>query len=199
MDSCASTSGRIHSVPTRKSLALHTVHFFSAARGDLFLMHDRLPHPCQVAFYNCKLPRTFAKILHVSAHFCVRTPPSTLTASAPTEMSCFFLYSASRRASLSAQASVTVYYLFELQSPHVNASTKFNSFRNRTDAERFVGVGLGGVLEHVTIEEISESTANKLKHGPPKQIDGGVLFGVDQTDYRQMHSTWQRILRMFQK
>jgi hypothetical protein len=118
---------------------------------------------------------------------------------APTEMSCFFLYSASRRASLSAQASVTVYYLFELQSPHVNASTKFNSFRNRTDAERFVGVGLGGVLEHVTIEEISESTANKLKHGPPKQIDGGVLYGVDQTDYRQMHSTWQRILRMFQK
>ena len=92
-----------------------------------------------------------------------------------------------------------MYYLFELQSPHVNATAKFNSFRNRTDAERFVGVGLGGVLEHVTIEEISESTANKLKRGPPKQIDGGVLFSVDQRDYRRTHSIWQRILRIFQK
>jgi hypothetical protein len=113
-------------------------------------------------------------------------------------MSCFFLYSASRRASLSAQASITVYYLFELQSPHVNASAKFNSFRNRTDAERFVGVGLGGVLEHVNIEEINELTANKLKHGPPKQIDGGVLYSLDWADYRRMHSIWQRIFRMFQ-
>ena len=114
-------------------------------------------------------------------------------------MSCFFLYSALLRASLSAQASITVYYVFELQSPHVNASTKFNSFRNRTDAERFVDVGLGGVLEHVTIEEISESTADKLKRGPPEQIDGGVLYKLDWADYRRMHSIWQRFLRMFQK
>jgi len=115
------------------------------------------------------------------------------------KMSCFFLYSASRRASLSAQASITLYYLFELQSPHVNASTKFNSFRNRTDAERFVGVGLGGVLEHVTIEEISESTANKLKRGSPEQVNGGVLYRVDQANYRRMHSIWHRVLQMFQK
>ena len=101
--------------------------------------------------------------------------------------------------SLSAQVSITVYYLFELQSPHVNATAKFNSFRNRTDAERFVHVGLGGVLEHVTIQEVSESTANKLKRRPPEQIDGGVLYGVDKTDYRRMHSIWQRVLRMFQK
>jgi hypothetical protein len=114
-------------------------------------------------------------------------------------MSCFFLFSASRRASLSAQAANTVYYLFELQSPHVNASAKFNSFRNRTDAERFVGVGLGGVLERVQIEEISESTANKLRRGPPEQIDGGVLYSLDWAEYRRMHSIWQRILRMFQK
>jgi len=114
-------------------------------------------------------------------------------------MSCFFLYSASRRASLSAQVSITVYYLFELESPHVNASTKFNSFRNRTDAERFVGVGLGGVLEHVKIEEINESTANKLKRGPPEQIDGGVLYSLDRAEYRRMHSVWQRVLRVFRK
>ena len=114
-------------------------------------------------------------------------------------MSCYFLYSASRRASLSAQASITVYYVFELQSPHVNASTKFNSFRNRTDANRFVDVGLGGVLEHVTIEEISESTANKLKRGPPEQIDGGILYRLDQADYRRMHSIWHRVLQVFQK
>ena len=92
-----------------------------------------------------------------------------------------------------------MYYLFELKSPHVTASAKFNSFRNRTDAERFVGVGLGGVLDHVKIEEISESTANKLKHGSPEQINGGVLYSVDQADYRRMHSIWHRVLRMFQK
>ena len=114
-------------------------------------------------------------------------------------MSCFFLYSASRRASLSAQASITVYYLFELQSPHVNATAKFNSFRNRTDAERFVDVGLGGVLEHVKIEEISESKANKFKQGSPEQVNGGVLYSLDQADYRRLHSPWQRFLRMLQK
>jgi hypothetical protein len=114
-------------------------------------------------------------------------------------MSCYFLFSASRRASLSAQVSITVYYLFELKSPHVSASAKFNSFKNRTDAERFVAVGLGGVLEHVNIEEINESTAKKLKHGPPQQIDGGVLYGLRQMDYRRMHSVWHRVLRMFQK
>jgi hypothetical protein len=114
-------------------------------------------------------------------------------------MSCFFLCSASRRASLSAQSAKTVYYLFELKSPHVDASTKFNSFRNRTDAERFVGVGVGGVLERVKIEEISESTANKLKRGPPEQIGGGVLYSVDWADYRRVHSIWHRVLRVFQK
>ncbi|HYY27649.1 MAG TPA: hypothetical protein VE860_06885, partial [Chthoniobacterales bacterium] len=86
-----------------------------------------------------------------------------------------------------------------LQSPHVNGSAKFNTFRNRTDADRFVDVGLGGVLEHVRIEEISESTANKLKRGPPEQIDGGVLYKLDWADYRRTHSIWQRFLRMFQK
>ena len=115
------------------------------------------------------------------------------------KMSCFFLYSASRRASLSAQAANTLYYLFELRSPHVNASAKFNRFRNRTDAERFVGVGLDGVLEHVRIEEISESMAKKLKLGPPEEIDGGVLYRLDWPEYRRMHSIWQRVLRMFQR
>ena len=114
-------------------------------------------------------------------------------------MSCYFLFSASRRAGLSAQVSITVYYLFELQSPHVNGSAKFNRFRNRRDAERFVGVGLGGVLEHVNIEEVNESTANRLKHGPPEQIDGGVLYSLDRADYRRMNSVWERILRTFQK
>ena len=114
-------------------------------------------------------------------------------------MSCFFLYSASRRASLSAQVANTVYYLFELKSPHVNASAKFNRFRNRTDAEGFIRVGLGGVLDHVKIEEISETTANKLKHKPSKQIDGGVLYRLDQADYRRMHSIWHRVLRIFKK
>ena len=70
-------------------------------------------------------------------------------------MSCFFLYSASRRANLSAQAAHTVYYLFELKSPHVNGTEKFNRFRNRTDASGFVSAGIGGVLDHVEIEEIS--------------------------------------------
>jgi hypothetical protein len=114
-------------------------------------------------------------------------------------MSCYFLYSASRRSSLSAQTASSVYCLFELQSPHVNASAKFNSFRNRTDAERFVGVGLGGVLEQVEIEEISESTANRLKRVPPEQIEGGMLYKLDWADYRRKYSIWQRFLRMFQK
>jgi hypothetical protein len=114
-------------------------------------------------------------------------------------MSCFFLYSASRRASLSAQVANTVYYLFELKSPHVTASAKFNRFRNRTDAEGFVRVGLGGVLDYVKIEEISESTANKLKHGSPEQVNGGVLYRVDQANYRRMHSIWHRVVQMFQK
>jgi hypothetical protein len=114
-------------------------------------------------------------------------------------MSCFFLYSASRRASLSAQVANTVYYLFELKSPHVAGSSKFNRFRNRTEAERFVGVGLGGFLDHVKIKEVSESTAKKLKHGPPEQVNGGVLYSVDPADYRRMHSIWHRVLRIFQK
>jgi hypothetical protein len=114
-------------------------------------------------------------------------------------MSCYFLYSALRRADLSAQAASTVYYLFELKSPHVTATAKFNRFRNRTDAEGFVRVGLGGILDDVKIEEISGSTANKLKHGSPEQINGGVLYSVDRADYRRMHSVWHRILRTFQK
>ena len=114
-------------------------------------------------------------------------------------MSCFFLYSALRRESLSAQAANTVCYLFELKSPHVTGSARFNGFRNRTDAEGFVRVGLGGVLEHVKIEEISESTANKLKHSSPENVNGGVLYRVDRADYRRMNSIWQRILRMFLK
>lgn len=114
-------------------------------------------------------------------------------------MSCFFLYSASRRASLSAQVADSVYYLFELQSPHVTASAEFNRFRNRTDAEGFIRVGLGGVLDHVEIEEISESAAKSVKNGSPEQIKGGVLYSVAQADYRRMHSLWHRVLRMFLK
>jgi hypothetical protein len=109
-------------------------------------------------------------------------------------MSWFFLYSALRRVNLSAQVANSVYYLFELKSPHITASAKFNRFRNRTDAEGFVRVGLGGVLDHVKIEEISESTANKFKHRPPEQINGGVLYSLDQADYRRMHSIWHRVL-----
>src|SRR6202022_2596046 len=116
-----------------------------------------------------------------------------------TNKSCFFLYSALRRASLSAQEANSVYYLFELRSPHVTASAKFNRFRNRTDAEGFVRVGLGGVLDHVKIEEISESTANKVKHGSPEQVNGGVLYSMDREDYRRMKSIWRRVLRMFKK
>jgi hypothetical protein len=114
-------------------------------------------------------------------------------------MSCFFLYSALRRADLSAQAAQSVYYLFELKSPHVTASAGFNKFRNRTDAEDLVRRGLGGVLDHVKIEEISESAANSLKHGTPDEVNGGVLYSVDQTDYRRAQSIWYRALRMFQK
>jgi hypothetical protein len=114
-------------------------------------------------------------------------------------MSCFFLCSALRRASLRAQVANTVYYVFELKSPHVAASAKFNSFRNRTDAEAFIRVGLGGLLDHVKIEEISESTANKLKHGSPENVNGGVLYRVHGADYRRMNSVWHRVLRMFLK
>ncbi len=116
-----------------------------------------------------------------------------------TEMSCFFLYSALRRADLSAQAATPVYYLFELKSPHVTASTEFNKFRNRTDAEGLVRDGLGGIMDHVKIEEISESGANLLKNGAPDEVKGGVLYSVDQSDYRRMQSIWYRALRMFQK
>jgi hypothetical protein len=114
-------------------------------------------------------------------------------------MSCFFLYSALRRANLSAQAADSVYYLFELKSPHVTASPEFNRFRNRTDAEGLVRIGLGGVLDHVKIEEITRSTANALKHGPPEEINGGVLYSVGWADYQRMHSPWHRVWRMFQK
>src|SRR5258708_27658740 len=113
-------------------------------------------------------------------------------------MSCFFLYSASRRPSLSAQVANSVCYLFELKSPHTTASAKFNSFRNRTEAEAFIRVGLGGVLDHVKIEEINEPTANKLKHDSPEQVNGGVLYSVDQAEYRRMHSLSHRVLRLFQ-
>jgi hypothetical protein len=113
-------------------------------------------------------------------------------------MSCFFLYSASRRASLSSQAASAVYYLFELKSPHVTASAKFNRFRNRTDAEGLVQIGIGGVLDHVRIEEISKSTAKALKHGPPEEVNGGLLYSVDRADYLRMYSIWHRILRRFQ-
>jgi hypothetical protein len=114
-------------------------------------------------------------------------------------MSCFFLYTALRRASKSSQAANSVYYLFELNSPHVTASAKFNGFMNRQDAEMFVSVGLGGILDHVKIEEISEPTANKLKHGPPEPVNGGVLYSMDPADYRRMHSIWHRVVRTFQK
>jgi hypothetical protein len=123
--------------------------------------------------------------------------PSTPTAR--TEMSCFFLYSALRRADLSAQAASPVYYLFELKSPHVTASAGFNRFRNRTDAEELVRSGLGGILDHVKIEEISASTANLLKHGTPDEVNGGVLYSIDEADYRRMQSIWYRALRMLRK
>ena len=119
--------------------------------------------------------------------------------SASTKMSCFFLYSALRRADLSAQAANTVYYLFELESPHVTATAKFNRFRNRTDAEGFVRVGLGGILDDVKIEQISGAAAKKLKHGAPERVNGGVLYNLDRADYRRMHSIWNRFLRMCQK
>jgi hypothetical protein len=114
-------------------------------------------------------------------------------------MSCFFLYSALRRASVSAQVANPVYHLFELKSPHVTASTEFNRFMNRKDAETFIRDGLGGVLDHAKIEEISESTAKKLKTGPPAQVNGGVLYSVDTADYRRTNSIWHRVLRRFQK
>jgi hypothetical protein len=114
-------------------------------------------------------------------------------------MSCFFLYSALRRASVSAQAANSVYYLFELKSPHDTGTAEFNRFRNRKDAEMFVRVGLDGVLDHVKIEEMSASTAKKLKHGPAEPVNGGVLYSVDSADYRRMHSIWHRVLRIFQK
>ena len=114
-------------------------------------------------------------------------------------MSCFFLYSALRRADLSAQAATPVHYLFELKSPHVTASAGFNRFRNRTDAEELVRNGLGGILDHVKIEEISEATAKKLKHGPPEPVNGGVLYSMNPADYRRMHSIWHRVVRTFQK
>jgi hypothetical protein len=105
-------------------------------------------------------------------------------------MSCFFLYSALRRTTLSAQVANPVYYLFELKSPHLTASAKFNRFRNRTDAEEFVRIGVGGVLDHVKIEEISESKAKKLKHGSPEHVNGGVLYKLDRAEYRRMYSIW---------
>jgi hypothetical protein len=114
-------------------------------------------------------------------------------------MSCFFLYSALRRADLSAQAANPVYYLFELKSPHVTASADFNRFRNRTDAEGLVRTGIGGILDHVKIAEISESSANLLKHGTPDEVNGGVLYSVDQADYQRMQSIWYRALRIFKK
>jgi CRISPR/Cas system-associated protein endoribonuclease Cas2 len=113
-------------------------------------------------------------------------------------MSCFFLYSALHRASLSAEVAKTKYYLFELKSPHVTASARFNKFRNRTDAEGYVSAGLGGVLDHVKIEEINESTADKLKHNSPEQVNGGVLYRVEEADYHRMNALWHRILRKFQ-
>jgi hypothetical protein len=114
-------------------------------------------------------------------------------------MSCFYSYSALRRASLSSQAAQVVYYLFELKSPHVSATPKFNRFRNRTDAEGFVRAGLGGILDDVKIEEISDSIAKKLKRGSAEQVNGGVLYIVDRADYRRMHSVWSRFLGMMQK
>jgi hypothetical protein len=114
-------------------------------------------------------------------------------------MSCFFLYSASRRPNLSAQAAHTVYYLFELKSPHVNGTEKFNRFRNRTDASGFVSAGIGGVLDHVEIEEISGLKVDRFKPGSSETINGEVLYGLDQADYRRLRSPWQRFLRMLQK
>ena len=114
-------------------------------------------------------------------------------------MSCFFLYSALHRASLSAQEANSVYYLFELRSPHVTASAKFNSFRNRTDAEAMISAGLGGVLDHVEIEEISNSAARRAKRGTPEPINGGLLYKLDRADHRRLHSIWHRVMRLFQK
>jgi hypothetical protein len=108
----------------------------------------------------------------------------TLSARA-TIMSCFFLYSALCRLNLSAKATNTVYYLFELKSSHFIGTVKFNRFRNRTDAEGFVCTGLRGVLDDVKFEEISGSTAKKLKHGATEQVNGGVLHSVDWADYRR--------------
>ena len=122
-----------------------------------------------------------------------------LPLSASTKMSCFFLYSASRRSDLSAQVANPVYYLFELQSPHVTASAEFNRFRNRTDAAGFIRIGLCGVLDHEKIEEIDASTANKLKNDSAKQVNGGVLYCVDEADYRRTHSIWSRVWRMVLK
>jgi hypothetical protein len=114
-------------------------------------------------------------------------------------MSCFFLYSASRRANLSAQAAHTVYYLFELKSPHVNGTEKFNRFRNRTDASGFVSAGIGGVLDHVEIEEISGLKVDRFRPGSPETIHGGILYSLDQADFRRLRSPWQRFLRLLQK
>ena len=116
-----------------------------------------------------------------------------------TTKSCYFLYSASRRASLSAQVAKPIFYLFELQSPHVTASAKFNRFRNRTDAEGMISAGLGGVLDHVEIEEISKWEASGSKHGPAEKIDGGLLYALDRANYRRMRSLWRRGLRLFQR
>jgi hypothetical protein len=114
-------------------------------------------------------------------------------------MSCFFLYSASRRANLSAQAAQTAYYLFELKSPHVNATAKFNRFRNRTDAAGYISAGIGGVLDHVEIEEISELKANKFKQRSPETVNGGMLYSLDSADYRRLRSPWQRFLWMLRR
>jgi hypothetical protein len=67
------------------------------------------------------------------------------------------------------------------------------------DAEGFVRDGLGGALDHVKIEEISESTANRLKDTSPEQVDGGVLYSMERADYRRMNSIWHRVMRMFLK
>jgi hypothetical protein len=77
-------------------------------------------------------------------------------------MSCFFLYSALRRASVSAQVANPAYHLFELTSPHVTASAVFNKFMNRKDAEMFIRDGLGGVLDprRTTAEQIPSGTAS---------------------------------------
>jgi len=159
---------------------------FLASREERFTIESRradlLSPKAESAFLRTNAPTNLEPLRHVLI-----------------KMSCFFLYSALRRASLSAQAANTVYYLFELKSPHVTASAKFNGFRNRTDAEGLIRLGLGGVLDHVKIEEISESTAIKLKHGPSEQVNGGVLYSVDWADYRRMNSIWHRVLRMFLK